>query len=40
MRKILLTFADSRMNRALQRVQSQANAMRVYDFIILANSLI
>lgn len=37
MKKILLTFADSRMNRALQRVHSQANAMRVYDFIILAN---
>lgn len=37
MKKIFLTFADRRMSRALNRVQSQADAMGVYDLIILAN---
>jgi hypothetical protein len=37
MKKIFLTFADQRMNRALQRINIQAIAMDTYDFIVLAN---
>lgn len=37
MRKFFLSFADSRMSAALQRIRIQAEAMGCYDHIVVAN---
>ena len=37
MKKIFLTFADSRMSRALERINQQAINMGVYDYIVISN---
>jgi hypothetical protein len=37
MRKIFLSFADSRMSAALQRIQTQAQVMGCYDHIVVAD---
>jgi hypothetical protein len=37
MRKFFLSFADSRMSAALQRIRTQAEAMGCYDHIVVAD---